>query len=164
MLFIFTFDDTMFPRYRFSGHSSTQPPKPDIPDNNPEPNEKDKKPEPPVSIASHSAGEVIDIPPRPYRQQLALVHYFPDDKTTGNVHLPLAQHQEICWYLTNKRGNNNSSSNFINRDQPGLWCLFLPSLGLTAWWEVSPEAASQTVSKRLRILRVKLKGEHFVHV
>lgn len=82
MLFIFTFDDTMFPRYRFSGHSSSQAPKPDIPDNNSEPNEKYKKSEPPVSIASHSAGEIIDIPPRPYRQQLALVHYFPDDKTT----------------------------------------------------------------------------------
>lgn len=84
-------------------------------------------------------------------------------KTAGNIHLPLAQHQEICWHLTNKC-NNNSSSNFTNRDLPELLCLFLPSLCLRTWWEVSPEAASQTVSKRLRILRIKLREEHFAHV
>lgn len=84
-------------------------------------------------------------------------------KTTGSIHLPLAQHQGICWHLTNKC-NNNSSSNFIYRGLPGLSCLFLPSLCLRTWWEVSPEAASQTVSKRLSVLRVKLRQEHFAHV
>lgn len=71
----------MFPRYRFNQtsnidpiHSSSQA----------EPKEqlaKETQNEPPISeIDSHGIGE--DITPRSYKQKIALVHYFADDKTT----------------------------------------------------------------------------------
>ncbi|KAB8261202.1 major facilitator superfamily domain-containing protein [Aspergillus pseudonomiae] len=84
LLFIFTFDDTMFPRYRFSertpsetlkGEQSYEAP-PEIQ------SEKPQKEEPHMSVTpSNGAGEV-DMPPRTYFQKIALVHYFKDDQTT----------------------------------------------------------------------------------
>ena len=81
LLFIFTFDDTMFPRYRFNnalhvGLSVSDAPKE-------EQNKSDKHPrsESPVSTAT-SEDSHEQIPARSYRQKVALVHYFPDDKTT----------------------------------------------------------------------------------
>lgn len=44
----------------------------------PDTQEKDTKL---VPVTSHCAGEIVDIP-RSYREQLALVHYLPNDKTT----------------------------------------------------------------------------------
>lgn len=82
LLFIFTFDDTMFPRWRFGDTSSESSKIGDS--NNPEPQDTDKKEplDPPASsLISQSVGE-IDMPPRTYRQKIALVHYFQDDQTT----------------------------------------------------------------------------------
>lgn len=72
----------MFPRWRFAGQTPTRPPK--LNETTPEKQEyeKDQNPDPPISpTTSHDAGE-ISIPPRTYRQKMALVHYFHDDKTT----------------------------------------------------------------------------------
>ncbi|KAJ6009163.1 hypothetical protein N7522_004179 [Penicillium canescens] len=81
LLFIFTFDDTMFPRYRFNnalhiGLSVSGAPKE-------EQNKSDKHPrsESPVSTAT-SEDSHEQIPTRSYWQKVALVHYFPDDNTT----------------------------------------------------------------------------------
>lgn len=81
MLFIFTFDDTMFPRYRFDSapHIGASLAK----ENNEDQTEAEKETqlEPPVcEVTSNGTGE--DITPRTYRQKLALVHYFSDDETT----------------------------------------------------------------------------------
>jgi hypothetical protein len=69
----------MFPRYRFNQTSNLL-----HSNNNTEPKEqlaKETQNEAPISeIDSHGIGE--DIPPRSYRQKIALVHYFSDDKTT----------------------------------------------------------------------------------
>ncbi|ODM16411.1 hypothetical protein SI65_07918 [Aspergillus cristatus] len=83
LLFIFTFDDTMFPRYRFRNQTSTEPSKHEkTAQPSPTKDEKDQKPDPNLTItASHSAGE-ISMPPRTYLQQLAPIHYFKDDQTT----------------------------------------------------------------------------------
>ncbi|PYH97085.1 MFS transporter [Aspergillus ellipticus CBS 707.79] len=84
LLFIFTFDDTMFPRYRFSGRMPFQPSKAadEAAQTDPSTDEKVSKSEPPVSVvASHGTGE-IDMPPRTYLQKMSLVHCFSDDKTT----------------------------------------------------------------------------------
>ncbi|RAL10358.1 putative MFS transporter [Aspergillus homomorphus CBS 101889] len=82
LLFIFTFDDTMFPRYRFSGRASFEDSMAEGPTTASPVEEKDQKMESPISIvASHSAGQIA-MPPRTYRQKLALVHYFSDDRTT----------------------------------------------------------------------------------
>jgi hypothetical protein len=69
----------MFPRYRFStGLDSFQANA--NADNEEEP-EKDKQLGAPVSeVTSNGLGE--DITPRTYRQKIALIHYYPDDKTT----------------------------------------------------------------------------------
>jgi hypothetical protein len=78
LLFIFSFDDTMFPRYRFNQASNTQ-----MGDQTEakEQLEKNNDSEAPITeIDSHGIGE--DITPRSYKQKIALVHYFADDKTT----------------------------------------------------------------------------------
>lgn len=70
----------MFPRWRFTGQTPTEPSKLDEPTK--QEDEKDQKPDPPISLTtSRDAGE-ISIPPRTYRQKMAFVHYFHDDKTT----------------------------------------------------------------------------------
>ncbi|KAJ5768345.1 hypothetical protein N7533_000928 [Penicillium manginii] len=75
LLFIFTFDDTMFPRYRFNSFSDTNPTGPN------EDMKKESELGPSISeLASDGDGE--EIPPRTYRQKIALVHRFADDKTT----------------------------------------------------------------------------------
>lgn len=83
LLFTFTFDDTIFPRYRFRNQTSTKPPKLDeTAQPSPTNDEKDHKSDPNLAIStSHSAGE-ISMPPRTYTQKLAPVHYYKDDKTT----------------------------------------------------------------------------------
>ncbi|KAI9925610.1 hypothetical protein ASPWEDRAFT_114297 [Aspergillus wentii DTO 134E9] len=82
LLFIFTFDDTMFPRWRFGDTSSESSKIGDS--NNPDQQDTGKKEPlapPASSLISQSVGE-IDMPPRTYRQKIALVHYFQDDQTT----------------------------------------------------------------------------------
>ena len=80
LLFIFTFDDTMFPRYLFNttlpnGSSQSEP------SDTQNEGEKNTKLEPPVSeVSSHGVGE--DITQRTYWQKVALVHYFAEDHTT----------------------------------------------------------------------------------
>ncbi|KAH1328056.1 hypothetical protein KXW75_000190 [Aspergillus fumigatus] len=84
LLFIFTFDDTMFPRYRFrnSGFSAAKTETCTTQEDAQVTSEKDQKLEPSTSVAvSQDAGEV-DIPPRTYRQKIALIHYLEDDQTT----------------------------------------------------------------------------------
>lgn len=84
LLFIFTFDDTMFPRYRFrnSGFSAAKTETCTTQEDAQVTSEKDQKLEPSTSVAvSQGAGEV-DIPPRTYRQKIALIHYLEDDQTT----------------------------------------------------------------------------------
>ncbi|GKZ42308.1 hypothetical protein AbraIFM66951_001389 [Aspergillus brasiliensis] len=87
LLFIFTFDDTMFPRYRFSGETPQRVTKTEdetarTPSDTPTTKEKDTKDEPPMSVVeSRTVGE-IDMPPRTYLQKMSPVHYFDDDKTT----------------------------------------------------------------------------------
>ncbi|OQD81878.1 hypothetical protein PENANT_c024G06081 [Penicillium antarcticum] len=78
LLFIFTFDDTMFPRYRFNntlhiGLSMSETLK-----EAQGKSEKHPRSESPVSTTESEE----QIPIRSYRQRMALVHYFPDDKTT----------------------------------------------------------------------------------
>ncbi|KAG2417260.1 hypothetical protein HFD88_008479 [Aspergillus terreus] len=81
LLFIFTFDDTMFPRYRFLTNESL-PPSTSPVDKTADTDEKKRQPESTRSVSpSNGIGEV-DILPRTYRQKIALVHYFPDDQTT----------------------------------------------------------------------------------
>lgn len=81
MLFIFTFDDTMFPRYRFNQISNINSFNSSDHCEQKDQHEKGTQNEPPISeIDSHGIGE--DITPRSYRQKIALVHYFADDKTT----------------------------------------------------------------------------------
>ncbi|KAJ5288986.1 hypothetical protein N7478_002016 [Penicillium angulare] len=81
LLFIFTFDDTMFPRYRFNGipiiesADTVKPTKSDVEA------KTDNSLENEVSeTGSTTMGE--EIPPRTYRQKIALVHYYEDDHTT----------------------------------------------------------------------------------
>ncbi|PWY90957.1 MFS transporter [Aspergillus heteromorphus CBS 117.55] len=85
LLFIFTFDDTMFPRYRFSGRMPSLSSKPadeaTCAQPDPSAGEKDSKESPVSVIASHDVGE-IDMPPRTYLQKMSLVHRFSDDHTT----------------------------------------------------------------------------------
>lgn len=77
LLFIFTFDDTMFPRYRFNSFSDASPTRRD------EDADKEKELEAPVpDSASDGEGEGEEILPRTYLQKIALVHHFADDKTT----------------------------------------------------------------------------------
>ncbi|KAJ5965623.1 hypothetical protein N7481_012337 [Penicillium waksmanii] len=77
LLFIFTFDDTMFPRYRFNSFSDADPTRRN------EDAEKEKELEPSVSDpAGDGEGEGEEILPRTYLQKIALVHHFADDKTT----------------------------------------------------------------------------------
>jgi hypothetical protein len=69
----------MFPRYRFNStpHVGASLAK----ENTDNQTEKEEQLEPPVTeVTSNGIGE--DIPPRTYRQKLALVHYFSDDETT----------------------------------------------------------------------------------
>lgn len=86
MLFIFTFDDTMFPRYRFGNTSPPQESKPDPTNNSDDsqPNEGDKKEATatPLSTTETNAAGEVDMPPRTYLQKAAPVHYFSDDQTT----------------------------------------------------------------------------------
>ncbi|RDH39381.1 major facilitator superfamily domain-containing protein [Aspergillus welwitschiae] len=87
LLFIFTFDDTMFPRYRFSGETPQRTTKAEnetarTPSDTPTTEGKDSKVEPPMSIVeSRTVGE-MDMPPRTYLQKMSPVHYFKDDNTT----------------------------------------------------------------------------------
>ncbi|KAJ5668212.1 uncharacterized protein N7477_006782 [Penicillium maclennaniae] len=77
--FVFTFDDTMFPRYRFNARLDPSHPSAKA-DNQDEP-EKDDQLGPPMSeVTSNGLGE--DITPRTYRQKIGLIHYYPDDETT----------------------------------------------------------------------------------
>jgi hypothetical protein len=81
LLFIFTFDDTMFPRYRFNnalhiGLSVTE-----TSQDSQKKTEKHPRSESPVST-TESEEPHEQIPTRNYKQKVALVHYFPDDKTT----------------------------------------------------------------------------------
>lgn len=72
----------MFPRWRFTSQTPTEPSK--LSETTPEKqeDEKDQNSDLPISpTTSRDAGE-ISIPPRTYRQKIALVHYFHDDKTT----------------------------------------------------------------------------------
>jgi hypothetical protein len=74
----------MFPRYRFAdkGPSVAKIGTPTTQDDAQGTPEKDPKLEFSTSVAvSHGAGEV-DIPPRTYRQKVALIHYLEDDQTT----------------------------------------------------------------------------------
>ncbi|KAJ5886563.1 uncharacterized protein N7473_009237 [Penicillium subrubescens] len=81
LLFIFTFDDTMFPRYRFNQTSNSNSFHSGDHSEQKEHLAKENQNEPPISeIDSHGIGE--DITPRSYRQKIALVHHFADDKTT----------------------------------------------------------------------------------
>jgi hypothetical protein len=71
----------MFPRYRFNQTSIINSFHPGDHTEQKEQLAKDTQNEPPISeIDSHGIGE--DITPRSYRQKIALVHYFADDKTT----------------------------------------------------------------------------------
>lgn len=76
LLFIFTFDDTMFPRYRFAGRS--------LRDTMQRSDEKGDKSDSPVSQTETEGNDNddLDLPPRTYLQKLALIHYFADDQTT----------------------------------------------------------------------------------
>lgn len=79
VLFVFTFDDTMFPRYRFKTESASNP-SPGTDDQAGE--TKDGMEKAAVSsIASEEIGEVV-MPRRTYLQMLCPIHYFADDKTT----------------------------------------------------------------------------------
>lgn len=72
----------MFPRWRFTRQTPIEPPKLNEITPEKQENEKDQNQDLPVSpTTSHDTGE-ISIPPRTYRQKMALVHYFHDDKTT----------------------------------------------------------------------------------
>ncbi|RJE18032.1 MFS transporter, partial [Aspergillus sclerotialis] len=87
IFFLFTFDDTMFPRYRFTNSSP-----PEAPESEPTKNQhnaqntdgEDKKEgtATPVSTTETSAAGEVDMPPRTYLQKVAPVHYFSDDQTT----------------------------------------------------------------------------------
>ncbi|KAJ6184864.1 hypothetical protein N7519_006165 [Penicillium mononematosum] len=80
LLFIFTFDDTMFPRYRFN-NALLGLSVPSAPTDDQGKAEKHPRAATPVSTSeSNSSGE--EIPARTYRQKIALVHYFSDDQTT----------------------------------------------------------------------------------
>lgn len=81
MLFIFTFDDTMFPRYRFNSTLSTQGSMPEVP---PKGDDKGEKHTGAESLPSdiRVSDFIENVPARSYRQKLALVHYFADDQTT----------------------------------------------------------------------------------
>lgn len=79
LLFVFAFDDTTFPRYRFNSRNDPSQPSGKA-DSQGEP-EKESQLEPPVlEVTSNGLGE--DIIPRSYRQKIALIHYFTDDETT----------------------------------------------------------------------------------
>ncbi|KAJ6160305.1 hypothetical protein N7470_003701 [Penicillium chermesinum] len=90
LLFIFTFDDTMFPRYRFTylmGSHTVQPKSSEDHrhQDNDTPTEKAEsksngEDSALSTIGSHRIGE--DIPIRSYRQKISLIHYFADDETT----------------------------------------------------------------------------------
>ena len=72
----------MFPRWRFTSQTPTEPSK--LSEKTPEKQEDEKYQSSDLPISpttSRDAGE-ISIPPRTYRQKIALVHYFHDDKTT----------------------------------------------------------------------------------
>lgn len=81
IFFIFTFDDTMFPRYRFNSALFTEGLVPEIPPKGDDKCEKHAGTESPTSDIAIS-GSIEQIPARSYRQKLALVHYFADDQTT----------------------------------------------------------------------------------
>ncbi|KAJ5998833.1 hypothetical protein N7451_006643 [Penicillium sp. IBT 35674x] len=80
ILFVFTFDDTMFPRYRFNiprhGRSDPKESRGD----GVEPEKKTGLECPISEVESNSLGE--DITTRTYLQKIALVHHFADDHTT----------------------------------------------------------------------------------
>ncbi|KAJ6111885.1 hypothetical protein N7523_007946 [Penicillium sp. IBT 18751x] len=79
LLFVFTFDDTMFPRYRFNAR--LDPSHPGAKADNQEEPEKNGQLGPPIlEMTSNGLGE--DITPRTYRQKIALIHYYSDDETT----------------------------------------------------------------------------------
>ncbi|KAJ5820061.1 hypothetical protein N7474_005652 [Penicillium riverlandense] len=80
ILFIFTFDDTMFPRYRFTDPMLTRLSRSSDADEEIKP-QGEAKEDPMVRSNSNSIGGE-DMPPRTYRQQIAMVHYFADDQTT----------------------------------------------------------------------------------
>lgn len=79
LLFIFTFDDTMFPRYRFNNILGLAPR--DAPVNGLDKPEKHRRVGSPVSTTVSNISEE-QLPARTFRQKVTLVHYFPDDQTT----------------------------------------------------------------------------------
>ncbi|KAJ6131682.1 hypothetical protein N7471_006897 [Penicillium samsonianum] len=79
LLFIFTFDDTMFPRYRFNNILGLVPT--DAPVNGLDKPEKHRRVGSPVSTTVSNISEE-QLPARTFRQKVTLVHYFPDDQTT----------------------------------------------------------------------------------
>ncbi|KAJ5639468.1 uncharacterized protein N7484_007330 [Penicillium longicatenatum] len=80
ILFVFTFDDTMFPRYRFKTprHERSEPMERAA--DGVESEKKTGLESPITEVESNSLGE--DITTRTYLQKIALVHYFADDHTT----------------------------------------------------------------------------------
>ncbi|CAI7613921.1 unnamed protein product [Penicillium bialowiezense] len=81
IFFIFTFDDTMFPRYRFNSALFTERLVTETPLKGDDKCEKHAGTGSPTSDIAIS-GSIEQIPARSYRQKLALVHYFADDQTT----------------------------------------------------------------------------------
>ncbi|KAJ9320373.1 hypothetical protein DTO027B5_558 [Paecilomyces variotii] len=82
VLFIFTFDDTMFPRHRSQNQLPQNIPPSQQDDKTPLPAPDDKTKHVPVSLTPSQGEGEITAPPRKYLQRAALWHYFPDDKTT----------------------------------------------------------------------------------
>ncbi|KAJ6114729.1 hypothetical protein N7486_000507 [Penicillium sp. IBT 16267x] len=85
ILFVFTFDDTMFPSYRFNAarHERSSP----IQTEDGIDPEKKTQPESPISeVESNTLGE--DITTKTYLQKIALVHNFEDDHTTWFQYFP----------------------------------------------------------------------------
>lgn len=84
ILFIFTFDDTMFPRSRFTDpmHGRLSRSSDADKEFKLETEGEDKQDSVVRGMNSNSVGDGEDMPPRTYRQQIAIVHYFADDQTT----------------------------------------------------------------------------------
>ncbi|KAJ5153092.1 uncharacterized protein N7482_009570 [Penicillium canariense] len=81
LLFILTFDDTMFPRYRFNQILNSEPSQSTSHTVQKKVLEKGAQIEPPVSELDPNHTRE-DRTSRSFRQKMALVHYFADDRTT----------------------------------------------------------------------------------
>ena len=90
--FIFTFDDTMFPRYRFNSDSTVTSSNDNgetIETSNPNVNAGEiktpleKSTTKTTTVSETATGQVASIPPpRTFLQRIAIIHRLPDDKTT----------------------------------------------------------------------------------